>query len=132
MNRTDVFSTYEVNPDTGVIQSPGKFENEMLYVPALWAHACEGGADFDENGVYGYVFNDSDHEEFPEIGTAFAIMLEESDTGFVNTREFETVAEWDAACELINAQAAAAEAEYYEEEPCNAGFDTSEKEESNG
>jgi hypothetical protein len=106
MNRSEVLKNYDVDPTSGIITSPGKFEGEMLYVPALWEYACEGAADFDENGVYGIILDESDHEEFPELTEAWAILMEESDTGFVNTREFEDVSVYKTACDLIEAQGA--------------------------
>jgi hypothetical protein len=49
MNRAEVLAAYDVNP-WGLIKSPGKFEGEMLYVPALWASCMEGAYDEDEGG----------------------------------------------------------------------------------
>ena len=100
MNRAEVLAAYTVDAN-GIIRSPGKFEGEMLYVPALWDIGILGGAAFDEGGVYGYIFDESDHEEFPEIGSAVAILMEESDTGFVTATEFKTLAEWYRACAVI-------------------------------
>ena len=103
MNRAEVLALYNVDPN-GIIQSPGKFEGEMLYIPVLWAYAAEGGADFDDGHVYGIILCEPDHEEFPELGDTWAILMEESETGFVNSQEFATIAEWERACALITAE----------------------------
>ena len=104
MTRTEVLAAYKVTSN-GIIQSPGKFEAEMLYVPAMWKSCLDGDALFDEAGIYGTIFDDADRKEFPEIGTAFGILLEETETGFVYTREFETREEYYSAIDAIEAQA---------------------------
>jgi hypothetical protein len=101
MNRQQVLEAYTVDEKSGVIKSPGKFEGEMLYVPALWEQAMSGSSDFDEASVFGMVFDDADRKEFPEIGETYGIFLEESEQGFVNTEEFDTKEEYDAAAERV-------------------------------
>lgn len=60
-----------------------------------------GFYDFDCAGVLGVVFDDADRKEFPEIADAYGIFMEESDNGFVNTREFTCKSDYDAAVEAI-------------------------------
>lgn len=115
MNRQEVLAAYDVDPVNGNIRSLGKFEGEMLYVPVAWAFCLDGGADVDEGSVYGVAFTEEDRAEFPEIGTAFGMLMEESEVGFVMTREFETKEEYDAA--VLHAQYTDAEA-YGEEHSC--------------
>jgi hypothetical protein len=100
MNRQEVLAAYTVS-EQGVIASPGKFEGEMLYVPALWSACLDGCYSFDECGVYGTIFDDCDREEFPEIGESYGILMEESENGFVNVREFETREAYEAAIEQV-------------------------------
>ncbi len=104
MTRAEVLAAYNVTSN-GVIQSLGKFEGEMLYVPAMWKSCRDGDALFDEAGIYGMIFDDADRKEFPEIVTAFGILLEETETGLVYTREFETREEYYSAVDAIEAQA---------------------------
>jgi hypothetical protein len=85
MTRDEVFH-YRIN-DAGVITSPGKFEGNMLYVPAFWERGLDGASDFDCGTVYGFVFDDDDRKEFPEIGDSYGMLLEESENGFVNAVE---------------------------------------------
>ena len=96
MNRQEILAAYKVSKG-GVIQSPGKFEGEMLYVPALWSACLDGCSSFDECGVYGTIFDDNDRAEFPEIGASYGILMSESESGFVHTTEYETREEYQAA-----------------------------------
>ena len=118
MNREAVLSQYEVN-EIGVIVSPGKFEGEMLYVPALWGRCLEGFSDTQGDRWYGVEFGDEERAEFPEIASAYGLLMEESDTGFVFTAEHESKEEYDAAVAAAEKADAdeALEDEYAEEEP---------------
>ena len=112
MNRQEVMESYNVDPVNGIITSLGKFEGEMLYVPVAWKCCMDGGADVDEGSVYGVAFTDEDRAEFPEIGTAFGMLMEESEVGFVMTREFETEEAYNIAVDQLR------QAEYSEEHSC--------------
>jgi len=104
--RDQILADYEIDKH-GRIKSPGKFEGEMLYVPYLWDGIMEGGGDqtvYDGDTPVDFVqFTDEDLELFPEIGDAFGIALWESDTGFVNTREFNNEDEYNDAIEKVEA-----------------------------
>ncbi len=81
MTRKEVLEEYKVVD--GRIQSPGKFEGEMLYVPAYWAAGLEGFADEDDGEVYVFELGAEDKKEFPELGGKRKLKLAESDVGFV-------------------------------------------------
>jgi hypothetical protein len=100
MNRETILNTYKVNSN-GVIQTPGKFEGEMLYVPYFWDAGLNGCASFDDGAVYGFIVDKEDREQFPELCITIAIMLEESSQGFVNSREFDSLAEYEDACNRL-------------------------------
>ena len=102
MTKSEVLAAYNVN-DAGIITSLGKFEGEMLYVPAMWAYCLEGCSSFDDGSVFGVEFNECDFEEFPEIGESYGMLLEESETGFVSATEYDTKEEYDAAVASVEA-----------------------------
>ena len=88
MNRQDVLDAYTVD-SFGIIQSPGKFESEMVYVPAFWDTVMDGSAETLDwpDGTTSYVIeiDDSDRSEFPELPPhCVAVHMEESETGFVS------------------------------------------------
>jgi len=103
MTRAEVLGAYVVN-EHGVIMSPGKFEGCMLYVPAFWDLCMDGFTDFEDGGVHGMAFDDSDRDMWPEIGATYGMFLEEDNLGFVHAQEFETKEDYDAACVLLAAQ----------------------------
>jgi hypothetical protein len=105
MTRAEVLNSYDVI-GRGSITSPGKFEGEMLYVPAMWESTMHGGGDADFGSVQFVIFTDEDRKEFPEIGPTYGMAMEESEQGFIYTEEYETKAEYDAAVERMeNAEA---------------------------
>lgn len=93
MNRAQVLASFTVDEKSGIIKSPGKFEGEMLYVPALW----NGDSDPVVGSVCGTIFDANDRAEFPEIGETYGILMEESEQGFVSASEFDTREEYEAA-----------------------------------
>jgi len=82
MTRKEVLEAYKVVD--GRIQSPGKFESEMLYVPAYWEAGLEGLADEDDGNVYVFELGPEDRKEFPELGKMKKLRLVESEQGFVS------------------------------------------------
>jgi hypothetical protein len=82
MTRQDILNEYKVN-EQGIIQSPGKFEGEMLYVPYFWDAYLNGMADDDDGNVLTFIVDSGDKNEFPELANITKIHLEESDNGFV-------------------------------------------------
>jgi len=82
MKRSEVLREFKVSR-SGRIESPGKFEGEMLYVPAFWEAGLEGFADGDDGRVYTFRLTADDKQEFPELGKKRTLKLAESDQGFV-------------------------------------------------
>lgn len=64
--REQVLSSYTVNAH-GIIQTPGKFEGEMIYVPHFWNAGLEGFADQDDGKTFRFNITDEDRQLFPEI-----------------------------------------------------------------
>lgn len=94
----------------GRIANPGKFEGEPAW--AAYFHALEDDTQFDDGScvVYrAFQINANERQRFPELKGVFAVVLAETDDGFVTTHTFATDYElgvFTAECEL------AAEAEY--------------------
>lgn len=87
MTREEILKDYNVD-SWGIIQDPGKFESEPLYAPYFYDLSMDGGAETldwpDETTTYVVTVDDSDREEFPEIGADIvAVIVEESDQGFI-------------------------------------------------
>ncbi len=99
MNRQEVLDAYEVNK-YGLIESPGKFEGEPIYTPAMWNDLLDGGSDEDLPWPDGTntalcIINDKDRTEWPELPqNTYAIALDENDSGFVSS-EALTKTEYD-------------------------------------
>lgn len=102
MTREEVLAEYDVN-EHGIIQTPGKFEAEMLYVPAFWDATMDGSAGIldwsDGSSTYVVEIDDSDRATWPELDTGalmpVAIHMEETEQGFVNA-EVLTQPEYEA------------------------------------
>jgi hypothetical protein len=82
MTREDILREYKVN-EQGIIQSPGKFEGEMLYVPFYLEVAMNGFANFDNGQVYGFIIEPEDRVMFPELGDMKKLYLEHDSNGFI-------------------------------------------------
>lgn len=82
MKRSEVLKDYKVGPG-GRIQSPGKFEGEMLYVPAFWEAGLEGMADSDNGSIFTFRLTPDDKKEYPELGKKRTLKLGEDGNGFV-------------------------------------------------
>jgi len=101
MTREEILKKFEIDK-YGIIQSPGKFESHMLYVPYFWDMVLEGFYDeelFDEydRPVSFIKIREEDLEEFPELESIYGIALWEDDYGFVNSIEFKTEKEYREA-----------------------------------
>jgi hypothetical protein len=86
MTRQEILDAYTVSK-YGHIQSPGKFEGEMLYAP--YFHEQDGEElSYMEDGCGEYVYlvdvTDEDRTEFPELGDARYVLVIESEHGFVS------------------------------------------------
>lgn len=82
MDRDEACRAYNVNED-GIICSPGKFEGEPVFAPVFWDMALEGCATEDLGSVVLFELDDEDRAEWPELGDAKWLALEESEQGFV-------------------------------------------------
>jgi hypothetical protein len=94
MTRQDIAEQYRPDSD-GLIRTPGKFEHEMLYVPYFWDAALNGDSSTDTGSVFFTIIDDLDRAQFPELGTAYGIALEESEQGFIYSRLFATREEYE-------------------------------------
>ena len=94
----------------GRVTNPGKFEGEPAWVPFFYA--LEDDDEFTDGAAVAYrafQVNAEDRQRFPELSGVFAVVLAETDDGFVTGHTFATDYElgvFTAECEL------AAEAEY--------------------
>ena len=100
---------------TTTITRPGKFQGEPLWVPYLWAQDADqdfyDGADT-LHRAYKIAFRDVLF--FPDLRGVFAVVLTESDDGFVHAKTFATSyelgtfineCELEAAAEYLDADA---------------------------
>ena len=83
MTRNDILNAYHVDPHSGVIRSPGKFEGEMLYVPHFWEIYLDGFSDRDDGRIIGFDLTAEDKAEFPELKGKRTVRLFQRDDGFV-------------------------------------------------
>lgn len=86
MTRKEILEMFEVN-EHGIITSPGKYENGMLYVPYFWDMVINGFGE--ENGelsidykISRFIISDEDRKEFPELENAKTIDVWVDDYGF--------------------------------------------------
>lgn len=88
MTREEIMEMYEVNK-IGIIQSPGKFEGEMIYAPHFYDVSGDGEIlNYMTDGMGEYVelieIQDDERKEFPELEPIVKyIALRENDQGFV-------------------------------------------------
>jgi hypothetical protein len=82
MTRQEIMNEYKVD-EQGIILSPGKFENEPLYVPYFWDAYLNGFADDDDGEVLTFIVNQDDRNEFPELANIRQVRLASTDDGFV-------------------------------------------------
>ena len=81
MNRATILAQYKIS--LGLIQSPGRFEGEMLYVPYYWDVYLLYGADRDNGRALGFDVSAEDKVEFPELKRRRTVKLIKSDQGFI-------------------------------------------------
>jgi hypothetical protein len=83
MTRAQILADYRVS-ESGRIESPGKFEGEMLYVPFFWDAFLNGMADRDGGTVIGFDITPEDRQMFPELGKRKrTVRIYQRDDGFV-------------------------------------------------
>lgn len=82
MRRSEILTTYLIQNER--IVSPGKFEQEALYVPYFWDKGLDGWADAEaDNGDFIFIVMPEDAVEFPELRAKKAVRLHEDEQGFV-------------------------------------------------
>jgi hypothetical protein len=81
MNRQDIEREYRVVD--GIIQSPGKFEGEAVYVPYFWDAYLNGMADRDDGKILGFDIDFTDKAMFPELKNRRTVKLYQREDGFV-------------------------------------------------
>jgi hypothetical protein len=82
---------YEVN-EHGMIVSLGKFEGEPDYVPYLWSFALDGSLETvyeHDQPISIAEVDDDDRAKFPALMGVYAVLLWETEQGFVESREAE-------------------------------------------
>jgi hypothetical protein len=82
MTRAQIELDYTVD-DHGRINSPGKFEGEMVYMPYFWDAYLDGFADDDDGETLSFNITPEDREQFPELGCRRTLQLYVRDDGFV-------------------------------------------------
>lgn len=87
MTREEILNEYKVDA-SGRIQSPGKFEGEMLYVPYFYVWIGEGYGDGGHEDGFMFGVSDTDRLLFPELKDTKAITLYEDDQGFVTAQTY--------------------------------------------
>ncbi len=89
MTREEIVKEYDVNK-YGIIQSPGKFEGEMLYVPYFWDMVMNGMHDHErEDGTCVIDVEEDDRKMFPDLENIDYVTLYEDGNGFVYTRLYK-------------------------------------------
>ena len=86
--RAAILAEYDVDSH-GMIQTPGRFESEMLYTPYFYdvvMNGCADTLDWPDGGIVDLVdVDDDDRRMFPELGAdTVAVAIETSDQGFVS------------------------------------------------
>lgn len=74
------------------VNSPGKFQGELPYVPYYWEYWLNGFFDFDNEKygclVTGWYVTAEDKQLFPELKKRRTVKIIEEDTGFVTEVKF--------------------------------------------
>ena len=86
LTRKQIEAEYAIS-EAGTIESPGKFEGEMIYAPYFYDFLLDGGADDDVDGVASFTVNKEDRVEFPELAGVSSILIEEDEQGFIWIQE---------------------------------------------
>lgn len=86
--RNQILADFDIEDGIGTINTPGKFEGEMLYVPYFWDMVMDGGGDTQYDGdtpIDYFEVTTDDIRLFPELDGTKRIAVWESDSGFVNS-----------------------------------------------
>jgi hypothetical protein len=86
LTRDQIMKDFNVD-ERGIIQNPGKFESEMLYVPYFWDMVMEGAGEdlyFNDSSLVTIIAVSADDlKAFPELGNVTEIAIESTSQGFV-------------------------------------------------
>lgn len=99
--REEITSKHTIDSH-GLIRDLGKFQSEMLYVPFYWDAGMNGCSSEDTGRIWFFEICTDERIAFPELGQAYGISLEASDTGFVSATILETQQEYSRAIDLAN------------------------------
>ena len=88
---------YSTDPDSDVINTPGKFEGECIYVPFYYDSWGNGCASEEFGNVAFFAIMPDERKAFPELGSAYGLALEESEQGFVNCTVYDTPEQYETA-----------------------------------
>lgn len=107
LTREQIKNKYKVDK-RGIIQTPGMFEGEMLYVPYFCMLLLDGDDDFVFDGEWVTDILDEDKAMFPELRGYKEIILTMDCFGFVNAivekdEDYEVEAELYAEAEKTKA-----------------------------
>lgn len=89
LTRAEVEQDYKVRD--GRVVSPGKFEGEPLYAPALYDMAMNGFADESDGDADLVEVDDALRAEYPEVGDTQAFVLYTDALGFFYVEPFVSV-----------------------------------------
>jgi hypothetical protein len=86
MTRQEILDSFDVD-EHGIIQSPGKFEGEMVYAPHYYSLIMDGCADEteyddDDTPIDYFDVSSEDTKEFPELKGVKRLVCFEDSSGF--------------------------------------------------
>ena len=67
MTREEIIKHYKVN-EYGIVERPGKFEGEMLYIPYFYGIYLDGWHNVLQDGSISIPIEKREKEMFPELG----------------------------------------------------------------
>lgn len=84
------------------VAGPGKFEGEPAYVPYFYEFGLNTQCDYEaydalETYYQAFKVRENDTSIFPELVGTYAVVLWESDNGFVNSASFDSEEDFDKA-----------------------------------
>lgn len=83
MTRDEIMQSYDVDPETLNIRSPGKFEGEPVYAPFFWDLGLQGFATEDDGDTFWFRIEPGDVDLWPELAGVQWLALTEDSQGFV-------------------------------------------------
>ena len=104
MKRQEILESYNVGPH-GVINSPGKFEADMLYAPYFYDLVMDGVGEEHMDGdrpISFFKVGPEDRAEFPELEGVYGVACYESDQGFFFCVAYDNEAAYEADIESLD------------------------------